>query len=84
MSCMLNIPPIDARRMQPKQVTWSDWMPPLLLLEFKATDGKPIYLCDFASAGEAGTPHCSWLPIRNCPDAPIFSRENALQTSRVV
>jgi len=83
VTCMLNIPPIDARNMKPRRVQWSDWLPPLLLLEFKAADGKTVRLCDFSSAGEAGTPYCSWMPVKYCPKAPGFSRENPLRTSRV-
>jgi len=82
-TCMLNIPPINAKSMKSRRVQWSDWLPPLLLLEFKAADGKTVRLCDFGSAGEAGTPYCSWLPVRHCPKAPEFSREKPLPTSRV-
>jgi len=83
VTCMLNIPPIDAKSMKSRRVQWSDWLPPLLLLEFKAVDGKTVRLCDFGSAGEAGTPYCSWLPVKHCPKAPEFSRENPLRSSRV-
>lgn len=82
-TCMLNIPSLNARSLKARRVQWSDWLPPLLLLEFKAADGRTVRLCDFGSAGEAGTPYCSWLPIRSCPEAPDFSRENPLRTSRV-
>jgi len=82
-TCMLSIPPIDARSMKLRRVQWPDWLPPLLLLEFKAADGRTVRLCDFGSAGEAGTPYCSWLPVRHCPKAPEFSRENPLRSSRV-
>lgn len=83
VTCMLNIPSIDAGNLKSRRVQWPDWLPPLLLLEFKATDGRTVRLCDFASAGEAGTPYCSWLPVKRCPQAPAFSMEHPLQTRRV-
>lgn len=83
VTCMLDIPTIDVKRMKSKRVQWADWLPPLLLLEFKAADGRTVHLCDFGSAGEAGTPYCSWLPVTSCPEAPGFSRENPLRTLRV-
>jgi len=83
LTCMLNIPAIDARSMKPRRIRWSDWLPPLLLLEFKAVDGRTVRLCDFGSAGEGGTPYCSWLPVRHCPKAADFSRENPLRSRRV-
>ena len=82
-TCMLNIPPISAKKMKVKQVQWSDWLPPLLLLEFTAEDGKTVRLCDFGSAGEAGTPYCSWLPVKHCPRASAFSREKTLRTNYI-
>ena len=62
--CMLNVPRLDAPTMKPGRVQWSDWLPPVLLLEFEAADGRIVRLCDFGSAGEAGTPYLSWLPIK--------------------
>lgn len=79
-SCMLDIPPLDASTMTAKPVKWSDWLPPLLLLEFEATDGRTVRLCDFGSAGEVGTPYCSWLPIQHCPPTPAFSKEHPLRS----
>ena len=81
-TCMLSIPPIDAKRMESRPVQWSDWLPPLLLLEFKAADGKTVRLCDFGSAGEAGTPYVSWLPIKHLPPRTDFSHTNPLRTIR--
>jgi len=83
VTCMLNIPPISAKSLKPRRIQWSDWLPPQLLLEFKAVDGKTVRLCDFGSAGEAGTPYCSWLPVKHCPKTSGFSRENPLRTSRI-
>ena len=52
------------------------------LLECKTYDGKTIRLCDFASAGEVGTPYLSWLSIKNAPKAGEFSTTNPLRSSR--
>jgi len=79
----LRPPAIDARNIKPRVVTWDDWMPPALLVEFKVAGGKTVRLCDFGSAGEAGTPYLSWLPVRHAPPAPGFSRDNPLRTSRI-
>lgn len=83
VSCMLDLPSIDANRMKVKPVQWPDWLPPLLLLACKTASGQTIHLCDFGSAGEAGTPYCSWLPIEDSPEAIEFSRENPLRSVRV-
>ena len=80
--CMLAIPAIDAADLEPRPGKWDEWLPPLLLLEFSATDGKPVRLVDFGSAGETGTPYCSWIPIENAPSAQPFSRENPLRTQQ--
>lgn len=37
---------------------------PLLLLRFTGEGGRTVRLCDFASAGVAGTVYRSWLPVR--------------------
>jgi DUF1680 family protein len=80
--CMLKPLPLDARNMKPKQVKWNDWLPPVLLLEFKSTDGTIVRLCDYGSAGEAGTPYLSWLPIKNTPARMDFSQANPLRSGR--
>jgi DUF1680 family protein len=82
-TCMLDVPALDAARLNTQPATWPDWLPPLLLLELKAGDGRSVHLCDFASAGEAGTPYRSWLPVSDCPDVREFSRERPLRSRRV-
>jgi DUF1680 family protein len=83
VTCMLDIPTIDLQTQKAKKIAWEDWLPPVVLLEFRAAGGKTVRLCDFGSAGEAGTPYCSWLPVKNCPAVSEFSRENPLRSSRV-
>ena len=49
---------------------------PLILLEGKDADGKPVRYCDFASAGATGNYYQSWVPVGfTCPEVE-FSREN--------
>jgi len=83
VSCMLDIPSVVLNGKKPKRIKWSEWLPPVVLLEFKAAGGKAVRLCDFASAGEVGTPYCSWLPIRNGPEVTEFSSGNPLRSVRV-
>lgn len=83
VSCMLDIPSVDVKMLQSKRVQWADWLPPQLLLEFKTENGETVRLCDFGSAGEVGTPYCSWLPVKGCPETSEFSRENPLRTRPV-
>jgi len=80
--CMLSIPQLDARNMKPRRVQWEGWLPPALLVECRAANGKTVRLCDFGSAGEAGTPYVSWLPVRHLPPPAEFSRANPSRTSR--
>lgn len=79
---MLKPPELDAKTMKGRLVEWADWLAPILLLAFKAPDGKTVHLCDYASAGETGTPYLSWLPVKNAPKA-AFSRENPLRSRPV-
>ncbi len=79
---MLKIPELDARALKCKQARWNDWLPPFLLLEVKASNGKPVRLCDFGSAGTGGTPYVTWLPVKHSPGPVEFSRAKPLRNSR--
>lgn len=72
---------MDAAQMEGRPVEWDDWLPPMLLLEFEGAGGEPVRLCDYGSAGEAGTPYFTWLPLRNVPQVE-FSRTNPLRSGR--
>jgi DUF1680 family protein len=76
------IPALDARGLRSREVVAADWLPPLLLLEFVAGDGRKVRLCDFGSAGVGGSPYRSWLQIDGAPTAP-FSTSNPLRSARV-
>ncbi|MDD4888570.1 MAG: hypothetical protein PHU85_01465 [Phycisphaerae bacterium] len=54
---------LTTRNLRARKVTWRRWLPPRLLLEFVAADGRKLRLCDFGSAGEGGSPYRSWLVL---------------------
>ncbi len=77
------VPRLDARTLKLKRARWSDWLPPFLLFETLDARGRMVRLCDFASAGETGTPYRSWLPVVHAPRRRAFSRENPLRSARL-
>ena len=83
LTCMMRVPALDARNMRNSRAKWPDWFPPALLLEFTAANGKTVRLCDYASAGETGTPYTSWLPVKHAPPKVEFSRESPLRSTRL-
>ncbi|MHB8520892.1 MAG: beta-L-arabinofuranosidase domain-containing protein [Limisphaerales bacterium] len=76
------VPSLDAAALSGKRVASGDWLPPMLLLEFAAADGRPVRLCDFGSAGSGGSPYRSWLDVKGISGAE-FSRANPLRTCRL-
>jgi hypothetical protein len=76
-----DVPPIDALNPGAKLVESQISLPPLLLLEFAAQDGRKVFLCDFGSAGSGGSPYKSWLRVENVR-ATAFSRSNPLRSGR--
>lgn len=75
------IPSLNAAGLTGKRASFSGWLPPMLLLEFTATDGRSIRLCDFASAGAGGSPYRSWLGVADVADTP-FTRAHPLRSRR--
>jgi hypothetical protein len=83
----LPVPTLQAGRMgEPfdpgASAEWGSWHPPFLLVETQALGGQPVFLCDFASAGQTGTLYRSWLPWVDAPQAAGFSRANPLRSIR--
>ena len=78
------LPVLDAARLELREVEDSRWLKPWLLFETTATDGSKLRLCDFASAGVAGTAYESWLPMQNAAVPLPFSRANPLRSQRAL
>lgn len=74
-----SLPPLDLTRVTATEVEWPRPPLPLVLLKIEAADGQEMTLCDFASAGAAGTSYVSWLPVTGVQPQP-FSRENPSRT----
>ena len=81
-NCMIDIPELDIDSVEYKKINYDQWLPPQLLFEFVSSNGKKVRLCDFGSAGEAGTPYCSWLPFTKGPSSVEFSNLKPLRTCR--
>jgi len=76
------IPALDARGLSGKIVTFNQWLPPMLLMEFNAVDGRALRLCDFGSAGIGGSPYRSWLDVNSCEKSE-FTRSNPRRSGPV-
>jgi DUF1680 family protein len=76
-------PRLDLERLGLAPVSWEDWLPPEILLEGRAADGSVVRLCDFASAGVAGTPYQTWLEVDEAPERVDFSCRRPLRSVRV-
>jgi uncharacterized protein len=76
-----DLPRLDAREMVGKFSSWEGRHPPYLLIDFTAKDGQVVRLCDFASAGNGGSPYLTWLKIDGAM-ASDFSRKNPLRSGR--
>ena len=76
------VPELDALRVRLKSVKGQvHRIQPWMTFDCKASDGTRVRLCDFASAGEGGSPYRTWLPIAHATAAE-FSAENPLRSSR--
>ncbi|MHB1001085.1 MAG: beta-L-arabinofuranosidase domain-containing protein [Armatimonadota bacterium] len=75
------IPTLDASKMDGKTIKFKGRVAPILLMEFDTVDGRKVRLCDFGTAGHAGTPYISWLKVENAPKAE-FSKQNPLRSTR--
>jgi uncharacterized protein len=75
------IPLLDAHRLEGKLSSWSGRNPPIVLVDFETPDGRVLRLCDFASAGNGGSPYQSWLRMQGAVATP-FARTNPLRSGR--
>ncbi len=69
------IPPMDLKDLSYSRLDAPGRFKPMVLCRFKGTDGRPLDLCDFATAGAYGTDYVSWLPVVNAPPPPFFLRQ---------
>ena len=76
-----DIPALDARAMKGRLVRNRNGLPTTVLMEYTAPDGRKLRLCDFGSAGEAGSPYVSWLKIARIGKTS-FSSHNPLRSGR--
>lgn len=67
----------EARTLPPGEGAGRTEPLPWLLVDLPAPDGRMLRLCDFASAGAAGTRYRSWLPATNPPPPPPITRTPA-------
>jgi hypothetical protein len=77
------LPVLDGTALKLRRVTDRRWLEPGLLFETRAVDGSKVRLCDFASAGTAGTAYETWLPVKGVPTPAPFSRKNPLRSRRM-
>jgi uncharacterized protein len=75
------VPSLNASGLFSREVESSEWIPPLLLMEFPASDGRFVRLCDFGSAGVGGSPYRSWLDVLGVK-ATEYSRKNPQRAGR--
>ena len=76
------LPPIDVHKMTARVVRAKQTPEPIVLVQVPARGGRSLRLCDFGSAGEAGSPYWSWLTAVNAPAPAAFSRANPLRSTR--
>ena len=72
-----DLPTIDIRKARTRTIHADD-----TVVALDVTVGKnKIRLCDFASAGDGGSPYLSWLKATNVPSSK-FSKKNPLGTTQ--
>ena len=78
-----DVPSLRAADLRLRPTRWTGPDPaPWLLVSCTGSGGRRVQLCDFASAGEAGSPYRTWLPVRGAGRARRFRRDNPLRTTR--
>jgi DUF1680 family protein len=73
---------LRARDFPGKLVNWSEPRPPFIVLEVPTANGGNVRLCDFATAGQGGSPYRSWLPVEGATFQP-FDRKSPLRSAPV-
>ena len=75
------IPDLNAGTLKGRLAAGGDWIRPFLLFDCMTDDNQKVRLCDFASAGEGGSPYVSWLKVKDVEKTP-FSTGNPLRSGR--
>ena len=75
------LPALDARRMKGRVSRKKGWLPPWMMWEYTANDGRKVRMCDFGSAGAAGNPYRTWMDVKGVSSTP-FSVKNPLRSGR--
>jgi len=75
------LPVMNVEGLVGKVVAFKGQVKPELLVEFRTPNGPPLYLCDFGSAGNGGSPYLSWLKVKGVEAEP-FSKTNPLRSRR--
>lgn len=75
------VPTLDARNLSSRLVANDDRWPTIVAVDLTDQRRRKVRLCDFASAGAAGTPYRSWLEVTNA-EKTRFTRSNPLRSSR--
>jgi DUF1680 family protein len=78
----MNPEPLDARTLRCRPAKWQSWDPPAMLFRVESANGKTVHLCDYGSAGDAGTVSHSWIPVKHAPRTAKFTRTNPLRSAR--
>jgi DUF1680 family protein len=76
-----HLPALDAGKLPARVVTQDLTHEPWLLLECSDAQSKPLYLCDFASAGMTGNPYRTWFEVHGVSEA-AFTRNNPLRSHK--
>jgi DUF1680 family protein len=74
------LPTLDAGRLTLEPVTWEREPRPWVLFRARSGGGE-VLLCDFATAGAAGNPYRTWLPMTGLEPLE-FSRERSVWNNR--
>jgi hypothetical protein len=79
---LLTPPKINPGRLPLTVSPYEGWHAPNLLVQTHDAEGRPVFLCDFASAGMTGSLYRTWLPAEQPKPAAAFRRENPLRSER--
>lgn len=72
------LPTLSMKGLKGTLVRHTGSLSPEMLMEFPIDGGSPLYLCDFASAGNGGSPYLTWLKVKDVHPT-VFSTSNPLR-----